>query len=119
VEEALEVAHLEVAEQEAVGSILNENTNMEIIENQESLASHAEKEFKELKKEIDLTRIYKDVNGNYLFMIEVFHTDESSFAKFIMVDQYGTVEIYNDYQVKPADINPIPQFLSLLRKKGI
>ena len=89
---------------------------MEIVENQENLSSQAEKKFKDLKKEIDLTRIYKDGHDNYLYMIEVFHVEDSSFTKFAMLNQYGNVDIYNDYQVKPADINPIPQFLKFLSK---
>lgn len=89
---------------------------MEIVENQESLTSQAEKEFKDLAKQIDLTRIYKSGHDEYLYMIEVFHIENSSISKFLMLDRYGNVDTYNDYQIKAANINPIPQFLKFLSK---
>ena len=87
------------------------------LENKESLKSEKEKEFfKELAKQIDLSRVYKDDNDKYLYMIDAINVEGSSVTYFIMINQYGTVKTYLDYQVEPAEINPIPKFLSLLSK---
>lgn len=89
------------------------------LDNQESLKSRTEEEkefFKELAKQIDLTRVYKDDNDKYLYMIDAVNVEGSSVTNFIMINQYGTVKTYLDYQVEPAEINPIPKFLSLLSK---